>query len=238
MKQHVWLSQDIRDVTEESKELHMTTALSSLVRHGQIELGRKYVIEIESDTASLEGDGGESVELVRYHAMLDDFVEPKPGTKVAYFCDGKACYDCHSVKLLKQFGSAATCLRTFNIKYARNFAYDPISDTASEIIPGIDITDKAVKHYGKFAQIDMAVEEMAELIVALKHHQRRKAEVEEIIEEIADVEIMLMQLKTIYECWSDVDIVKDEKLERLSKRMEETETFCDKRLVINEEGED
>lgn len=209
MTEHAWLGQYLRDVTEASKEEYMKTALTSFIRRGSIKLGQKYVIGIESVV-------DEDAEAIRYHATLDDFVVKEPEPKVAYFCDGKACEKCDQ----KEHGSAALCLRTFDIRHARNFEYNPSTGFAGEIVPGIDITDKAIKHYGSGKQIEMAIEEMAELIVAI-NHGRRGRNLQGIIEEIADVEIMLMQLKTIFNCWGQVDLIKDVKLERLSKRMEE-----------------
>lgn len=54
---------------------------------------------------------------------------------------------------------------------------------------------KAVEAYGDNSQVDMAVEEMSELIKALMKSRRNDVDIQRnlhnIIEEIADVEIML-----------------------------------------------
>ena len=189
------------------KEECLVSLFRQLVTGGLVNLRQKYAIEAQSEY-------DEDNEAIKYNMSIEAIVDvPQP--KVAYFCDGKACKKCD----LEEHGSAALCLRTLDIRHARNFEYNPSADFADEIVPGIDITDKAIRHYGSEKQIEMAIEEMAELIVAINHGRRGR--MQGIIEEIADVEIMLMQLKTIFSCWGQVDLIKDAKLERLSKRMEE-----------------
>lgn len=60
-----------------------------------------------------------------------------------------------------------------------------------------DLYAAAVKKYGKISQLIMCMEE------------------------IADVEIMLEQLRVIYHNRSEVDTIKADKLRRLAYRMEE-----------------
>jgi NTP pyrophosphatase (non-canonical NTP hydrolase) len=48
--------------------------------------------------------------------------------------------------------------------------------------------------WGEEAQYDQAVEECAELIAALKHFKRRRIGPEHLIEELADVTLMVGQL--------------------------------------------
>lgn len=63
----------------------------------------------------------------------------------------------------------------------------------------IELIQKIAKRYGKEKQVLQAVEEMAELQKELiKNVNRNKDNKKEIILEIADVEIMLMQLVDIY----------------------------------------
>lgn len=58
---------------------------------------------------------------------------------------------------------------------------------------------------------------MCELIVAISHkHFGRE---HNIAEEIADVEIMLKQLKMINDCPNQVRVIKEEKLFRLKERI-------------------
>ena len=84
---------------------------------------------------------------------------------------------------------------------------------------GKEICKKAVDHFGFANQADLAQEECAELIVAINHCMRGRATVPEVCEEIADVEIMCMQLRVMY--GDDiVDRSKKAKLERLEMLME------------------
>jgi phosphoribosyl-ATP pyrophosphohydrolase len=76
----------------------------------------------------------------------------------------------------------------------------------------IAILTKAVKHYGIDSQIDKAKEELAELIVALC-----KGDTDSIQEEMADVEIMLAQLKIMFGDGSDW---VSRKIRRLGERMD------------------
>ena len=81
----------------------------------------------------------------------------------------------------------------------------------------------AIKEWGECAQILVAIEEMAELTKALaKNFRSDDAEtVENVVEEIADVEIMMDQLRVIYKqrAAETVDEIKKAKLNRLAKRL-------------------
>ena len=78
-----------------------------------------------------------------------------------------------------------------------------------------------INTYGTKAQQDIAIEELAELQKAiLKHRRYGSKETEQaIIDEIADVEIMLEQLKIIYSCHSDVEKRVEYKIDREIKRI-------------------
>lgn len=86
-----------------------------------------------------------------------------------------------------------------------------------------DIMLRAIHRYGEAAQIDMAVEEMAELTKALCKVKRATpgatttAAVSNVIEEIADVQIMLDQLRLIFA--RNTDEVEEDKLRRLLGRL-------------------
>lgn len=84
-----------------------------------------------------------------------------------------------------------------------------------------DIYEKAVIKFGKTPQLIMAMEEMSELIQALSKDIRGKHNENNISEEIADVEIMLAQLKIIYQNDAEVEKWKTDKLFRLQARIEE-----------------
>lgn len=84
-----------------------------------------------------------------------------------------------------------------------------------------DTYSEAVRTYGKQSQLIMAMEEMAELTKELSKSIRGEKNVSAISEEIADVEIMLEQLKIIYGNRAEVDQARGEKLERLFLRLTE-----------------
>jgi len=78
---------------------------------------------------------------------------------------------------------------------------------------------RAVAHYGERAQIDKAVEELGELIVALLHHRSGRIGTGPVCEEIADVNLMLLQLREIFGP-ADVDEWTRIKAERLAARLD------------------
>ena len=86
-----------------------------------------------------------------------------------------------------------------------------------------NIMTRAIQHFGETAQIDMAVEEMAELTKAICKVKRAQAgaemgaAIENVVEEIADVQIMLDQLRLIFA--RSTDEVEEEKLRRLLGRL-------------------
>jgi len=86
------------------------------------------------------------------------------------------------------------------------------------------LLQRAVDTWGRFAQVDMMIEEMSELTKALLKERRVPpapvSELENAItnirEEIADVQIMLDQMKLIY---GDPKNIESEKLDRLAERL-------------------
>lgn len=86
------------------------------------------------------------------------------------------------------------------------------------------LLDRAITAYGAPAQMDMAVEEMAELTKALCKVKRvscaaeAKAVLENVVEEMADVQIMLDQLRIIF--GHSTAEAEEYKLERLKKRLD------------------
>jgi len=83
------------------------------------------------------------------------------------------------------------------------------------------IYEKAVEHWGIEAQVKVATEECAELIVALCKINRtvNGSSIVDVLEEIADVEIMLEQLKVIYDHDNLVPELKKKKLKRVKDRL-------------------
>lgn len=99
--------------------------------------------------------------------------------------------------------------------------------------------ESAVMHYGADMQEDMAIEEMSELTQAIMHFRRGRKH--NIAEEIADVEIMLEQLKIIHKCDAEVMQYRHDKIVRLARRIQEakvneSEDKTDK--VIDGEGKE
>ena len=81
------------------------------------------------------------------------------------------------------------------------------------------ICQLAVNVYGKTSQCTVCMEEMAELTKELSKNLRGQDNTAHIAEEIADVEIMLEQLKVIFRNRALVDRIRAGKLVRLSDRI-------------------
>jgi hypothetical protein len=83
----------------------------------------------------------------------------------------------------------------------------------------LEVYQKAIDKFGGNAQTLKAIEEMAELQKELIKFQLdtsfKKNSISGITEEIADVEIMLGQLKIIFDCHDIIETVKKQKIERL-----------------------
>ena len=82
-----------------------------------------------------------------------------------------------------------------------------------------EILEKAIYEYGPDKQIIVAIEEMSELQKELCKYFRYGTDlqrVKNIAEEIADVSIMLEQLKIIFQCGHEVDAQQEKKLLRLA----------------------
>ena len=86
------------------------------------------------------------------------------------------------------------------------------------------IFQRAIDLWGEDAQIRMAIEECAELIVQLIKLDRRSngSEYEDVVNEIADVEIMMAQLRIIFGD-QEIDTAKRIKLDKLFKIIKEAE---------------
>ena len=87
------------------------------------------------------------------------------------------------------------------------------------LIDKIDLYEKLLKEYGD-KQIVVAIEELSELQKELCKHLRGKTNVQNLLEEIADVKIMLEQICLYFEI-SDFNInyVMNEKLKRTKERL-------------------
>lgn len=79
------------------------------------------------------------------------------------------------------------------------------------------ILKTAIEVYGKQAQEEKAIEELAELICAITH--KHCGRTHNIAEEIADVQIMLEQLILTNDCREAVEEIRKVKLARLAERI-------------------
>ena len=86
-----------------------------------------------------------------------------------------------------------------------------------------------INTYGTRSQEDIAIEELSELQKAILKHRRNssKESRKEIIDEIADVSVMLEQFKIIYSCNKEVDERVDYKIERQIKRIKKKYNIVD-----------
>jgi hypothetical protein len=78
---------------------------------------------------------------------------------------------------------------------------------------------KALGTWGAEAQIAMVFEEMSELQKELCKKLRGAKNINEIAEEIADVEIMLDQMKLLFNIQPLVSVQRGEKVARLIERL-------------------
>lgn len=99
-----------------------------------------------------------------------------------------------------------------------------MADIKMDAAREVAIMERAIALYGVDHQVDVAIEEMAELTKAMLKMRRGaksfgdwEAEWDAIREEMADVSIMLSQLELIY---GDVADIEEAKLIRLQKRLD------------------
>ena len=90
----------------------------------------------------------------------------------------------------------------------------------AEYISEAEVLQRALDTYGSVPQIAMVFEEMSELQKELCKYLRGKYSPANIAEEIADVEIMLEQMKMLFGCTDDVHDVRRRKVERLKERLD------------------
>lgn len=82
------------------------------------------------------------------------------------------------------------------------------------------ILKRALQTWGKEPQMLQVIEEMSELMKEiLKNVNRKKDNIAELVEETADVEIMLEQLKICYDIEQQVADYKAAKVLKIEKRL-------------------
>lgn len=89
-----------------------------------------------------------------------------------------------------------------------------------EYINESEVLQRALDTYGSLPQIVMVFEEMSELQKELCKYLRGKYSPANIAEEIADVEIMLEQMKMLFCCTDAVRNERRRKVERLKARLD------------------
>ena len=85
----------------------------------------------------------------------------------------------------------------------------------------IETCKSIANHYGREHQVLIAIEEMSELTKELCKYFRRYDRKKEIIEEVADAQIMIEQLIELFGINNEVDRMVDYKLNRQIRRMEQ-----------------
>lgn len=87
---------------------------------------------------------------------------------------------------------------------------------------GIDreTLERAIETWGEEAQLDLAGEELSELDVEFHRLMRGRADEEDVIEEIADVMVMMEQLTLIFE-EEAIEAQVEKKMFRLKRRIAE-----------------
>ncbi len=78
---------------------------------------------------------------------------------------------------------------------------------------------RALDTYGEAAQTDMMIEEASELIVALQQLKRGRGLKDDVVEELADVAVMLKQMSMVYGEGAVAARI-EEKRERLERRLD------------------
>jgi hypothetical protein len=75
-----------------------------------------------------------------------------------------------------------------------------------------------LERFGDEAQIRKSIEELAELTVQLAKHLNGADNTNEIVDEMADVQIMLWQLVEIFTCTAQLDFRIESKCQRSRER--------------------
>lgn len=97
---------------------------------------------------------------------------------------------------------------------------EPPVQNGAETLREKETLHKAIAKWGYQSQVMMSFEEMAELQKELCKNLRGKDNLDEIADEVADVEIMLTQIKMIYGIEEKVQEHREYKIDRLAQRLE------------------
>lgn len=80
--------------------------------------------------------------------------------------------------------------------------------------PLTEVYQETINKWGEEAQYDQMVEECAELIIAIKHFKRGKTNQQTVIDELADITLMLGQLTWMFGA-DNIDTAVQNKLDKL-----------------------
>ncbi len=92
----------------------------------------------------------------------------------------------------------------------------------SHIKPLTQVYRETINKWGEEAQYDQMIEECAELIVAIKHFKRGKTNQQTVIDELADITLMLGQLTWMFGA-ENIDTAVQNKLNKLQKLLDSPE---------------
>jgi len=91
----------------------------------------------------------------------------------------------------------------------------------------LEIIEKAIEVFGKNKQVIKSCEELAELIMAVAKYRLGEGNRGNVVEEIADVLIMIEDIKIMFNIpMCDIQDVINAKLERLEGRINEKNSSC------------
>lgn len=118
------------------------------------------------------------------------------------------------------------CEKTYGSCY-NGSAYEQVPDSTTEIKPRTEaenlvVYKRAILKFGQRSQVNVAIEEMSELTKELCKLNRGRDNRDHILEEIADVYIMLHQLTLIFDNPDEMQVIRyiDEKTKRLENLLE------------------
>lgn len=94
---------------------------------------------------------------------------------------------------------------------------------------------EALRKYGAEAQLNQLQEECAEVIQAVNHLKRSKCDEEKLIEEIADVQLMIYQVKLMFGS-ERLDAKVAEKAQELDRKLKKEQKYEKKEPVLADIG--
>jgi NTP pyrophosphatase (non-canonical NTP hydrolase) len=80
-----------------------------------------------------------------------------------------------------------------------------------------EICQYALDKWGMNAQLDQMAEECAEFIIALNHFRRGRINEQQLLEEIADVSVMVQEMKVYF--YEQVEVIEKRKIRRLNRKI-------------------